>query len=113
MLFEIRVVKDRWYLDAFTTGPGYNKALIMPAKTFPVGFWYHVAQVYDGRTYRSYVNGKLQAEADISFQPQGPGYASLGARINGRDYFNGTVLSVRFTRSALTPGQFMPRPTID
>lgn len=107
MLFEIRVVGDRWCLDAFTTGPGYNKALVVPEKTFPVGQWYHVAQVYDGRTYRSYVDGELQASAEIAFQPQGPGYASLGTRINRRDYFNGAVLSARFTRSALTPDQFM------
>ena len=113
MLFEIRVVGDRWYLDAFTTGPGYNKTLIVPEKTFAVGRWYHVAQVYDGRTYRSYVDGELQAEADIPFQPQGAGYASLGTRINRRDYFNGAVLSARFTQSALTPDQFMRRPAID
>ncbi|WP_347302221.1 LamG domain-containing protein [Croceibacterium sp. TMG7-5b_MA50] len=106
MLFEIRVVGTSWYLDAFTTGPGYNKALIVPEKTFPVGRWYHVAQVYDGRTYRSYVDGVLQAEADIAFQPQGAGYASLGTRINRRDYFNGAVLSARFTAAALTPDQF-------
>ena len=31
------MVKDRWYLDAFTTGPGYNKTLAVPEKTFPVG----------------------------------------------------------------------------
>ena len=107
MLFEIRVVGDRWYLDAFTKGPGYDKALMAPEKTFPVGQWYHVAQVYDGRTYRSYVNGELQAEAEIAFQPQGPGHSSVGTRINRRDYFNGAVLSARFTPSALTPDQFM------
>lgn len=112
MLFEIRVVEDRWYLDAFTTGPGYNKALVVPEKTFPIGQWYHVAQVYDGRTYRSYVDGDLQAEADIAFRPQGAGYASLGTRINRRDYFEGAILTARFTRSALTPDQFMPKPAI-
>lgn len=106
MLFEIRVVENRWYLDAFTTGPGYNKALVAPDKTFPIGRWYHVAQVYDGHTYRSYVDGELQAEAEIGFSPQGPGYASLGTRINRRDYFRGAVLSARFTRSALRPDQF-------
>jgi len=106
MMFEIRVVGDRWYLDAFTTGPGYNKALVVPEKTFPVGRWYHVAQVYDGRTYRSYVDGELQAQADIPFHPQGPGHASLGTRINRRDYFKGAVLSARFTRLALSPEQF-------
>ncbi len=110
MLFEIRVVGDRWYLDAFTSGPGYSQALMAPEKTFPVGRWYHVAQTYDGRTYRSFVNGELQAEAEIAFKPQGPGYSSVGTRINRRDYFNGQVLSARFTPAALSPDQFMPPP---
>ena len=107
MMFEIRVVKDRWYLDAFVSGPGYSKPLIVPEKTFPVDRWYHVAQTYDGRTYRSYVDGVLQAEAEIAFQPQQAGYSSVGTRINRRDYFYGEVLAACFSRSALTPHDFM------
>lgn len=110
MLFEIRVVADEWYLDTFVAGPGYSQALIDPAKRFPVGRWYHVAHSYDGKTYRSYVDGVLQAEATIAFRPQGAGYASIGTRINRRSYFNGDVLAARFTRAALTPDQFMPLP---
>jgi len=110
MLFEIRVVGDRWYLDTFVTGPGYNQTLIVPEKTFPVGRWYHVAQTYDGTTYRSYVDGELQAEAPIAFQPQGPGHSSVGTRINRRDYFNGEVLAARFTPAALPPQRFMRLP---
>ena len=106
-LFEIRVVGTSWYLDAFMTGPGYNKTLMFPEKTFPLGRWYHVAQTYDGRTYRSYVNGALQGEAEVPFTPQGPGYASVGTRINRRDYFRGAVHTARFTRRALAPEQFL------
>jgi hypothetical protein len=109
-LFEIRVVKDRWYLDAFTAGPGYNKALMVPEKTFPLGRWYHVAQTYDGRTYRSYVDGVLQAEAEIAFGAQGPGYASIGTRINRRNYFRGAVREARFTPRALSPAEFRKLP---
>ena len=105
-LFEIRVKRDRWYLDAFTAGPGYNKALIVPEKSFPVGRWYHVAQTFDGRTYRSYVDGVLQAEAEIAFRPQAQGFTSIGTRINRRDYFKGAVLWARFTPRALPPEDF-------
>ncbi len=82
-LFEIRVVNDnQWYLDAFVNGPGYNKALMFADKLHPIGQWYHVAQVYDGRMYRSYVNGELQGEAEVAFKPQGRGRASVGVRMN-------------------------------
>lgn len=109
-LFEIRVVRDRWYLDAFTTGSGYNKTLAVPEKTFPVGPWYAVEQTYDGKMYRSYVNGVLQAEAPIDFKPQGPGHASVGVRINHVNYFHGAILEARFTPRALTPKRFLKVP---
>jgi hypothetical protein len=109
-LFEIRVVEQGWYLDTFVAGPGYNKALIFPDKLHPLGHWYHVAQVYDGRVYRSYVNGELQGEAEIAFQPQGAGYSSVGTRIDRRSYFRGAVFTARFVPRALAPGDFMQVP---
>lgn len=108
ILFEIRVVQDRWYLDAFMRGPGYNHPLIVPEKTFPVGRWYHVAQSYDGAVYRSFVDGVLQAEQAMPFVPQGPGKASVGMRMNRVNPFNGAVRQAAFTRGeALAPDRFV------
>lgn len=110
-LFEIRVVDGKqWYLDAFVGGPGYNKPLMFKDKLHAVGQWYHVAQTYDGKIYRSFVNGELQGEAEIAFKAQGEGAASVGARINRLNYFNGAVRQARFTARALTPDQFMKLP---
>jgi hypothetical protein len=109
-LFEIRVVGARWYLDAFTKGPGYNKTLIVPEKTFPIGPWYRVAMSYDGTMFRSYVDGVLQAEAPLAFQPQGPGHASVGVRINKLNWFKGSVFEARFTPAALPPDAFLTLP---
>lgn len=110
MLFEIRVVESAWYLDAFMIGDGYKQTLIVPEKRFPVGQWYHVAQTYDGEKYSSYVNGELQAQAAMPFNPQGAGRASVGVRMNRVNYFNGTVREARFTHAALNPSAFK-RPT--
>jgi hypothetical protein len=109
-LFELRVAGDHWYLDAFVNGPGYQQALIFTDKLHPVGHWYHVAQTYDGKTYRSYVNGVLQGEATIAFTPQGEGETSVGTRINRRDFFKGAIREARFTPRALTPDQFTNIP---
>jgi Concanavalin A-like lectin/glucanases superfamily len=110
-LFELRVVNgNQWYLDAFTNGPGYNRALMFPAKVHPIGQWYHVAQVYDGKMYRSYVNSELQGEAELAFKPQGPGAASVGVRINKVNYFHGAVAKARFTPKALPVSEFMKLP---
>lgn len=111
MLFEIRVVEDQWYLDAFMTGPGYKQTLIVPQKLFPIGQWYHVAQSYDGKTYRCFVDGALQMEADMPFAAQGPGRASVGVRMNRVNPFKGAIREARFTHRALDPKDFT-RPAL-
>ena len=106
-LFEIRVVENSWYLDALVSGPGYYRALMAKDKLHPVGEWYHVAQTYDGKMFRSYVNGALQGEAQIAFTPQGEGVSSVGTRINRRSYFKGAIRQARFTARALSPDLFL------
>jgi hypothetical protein len=108
-LFELRVVDQSWYLDAFVNGQGYNRALMFKDKLHPVGQWYHVAQTYDGKMFRSYVNGVLQGEAEVAFTPQGEGAASLGTRINRRNYFKGAIRQARFTPRALKPEEFLKK----
>ena len=110
-LFELRVVDgNKWYLDAFTHGDTYNQALMFPAKTHPVGQWHAVAQTYDGKVFRSYVDGVLQGEAAIEFKPQGPGKSAIGTRINRVNYFKGAVLTARFTPRALAPEAMLKVP---
>jgi len=106
-LFEIRVPDRSWYLDAFTTGEGYKQTLAFPDKLHPLGTWHHVAQSFDGVTYRSYVNGILQGEAALNFKPQGQGHASVGVRMTRQDYFHGALRQARFTYEALPPEQFL------
>jgi hypothetical protein len=112
-LFELRVINgNQWYLDAFVNGPGYNRALMFRDKLHPIGQWYHVAQVFDGKGFHSYVNGELQGEAEIAFKPQGPGAASVGVRINRVNYFHGAVAKARFTPKALAAAEFMKLPRV-
>jgi hypothetical protein len=109
-LFEIRVIGDQWCLDAFVHTPTANKALMYRNILHPLDVWHHVAMVYDGQEFRSYVNGELQGKAAIHFEPEGRGHSSVGVRINKIDYFKGSVREARFTHSALTPDQFMRLP---
>ncbi len=106
-LFELRMVDSSWYLDAFVKGRGYSRVLMFSDKKHRAGQWYHVAQTFDGRMYRSYVNGVLQGEARVAFTPHGDGATSLGTRINRGNYFRGAIRQARFTPRALTPEQFL------
>jgi hypothetical protein len=107
MLFEIRVVDGRWCLDAFNKTGAANKALMDRTHLHPLGVWHHVAAVYDGKEFRSYVNGALDGAAEIQFAPQGAGRTSVGMRMNKVFYFKGAVRTARFTRRALSPTEFL------
>jgi len=109
-MFEVRVVKDQWYLDAFVQSKAGSKALAFPEKLHPLNQWYAVEQTYDGKTYRSYVNGVLEGEADVAFTPHGPGHMMVGVRMNRVNYFKGSVALARFTDRALAPGAFVKLP---
>jgi Concanavalin A-like lectin/glucanases superfamily len=109
-MFEIRVVKDQWYLDAFVSSQSGSKALAFPEKLHPIGPWYAVEQTYDGKTYRSYVNGVLEGEGEVAFTPHGPGHMMVGVRMNHVNWFKGSVAEARFSTRALNPGEFLKVP---
>ena len=110
MLFEIRVTGDRWFLDSYNFSATGERALMNRTSLHPLGAWYHVAAVYNGKVFSNYVNGVQQASAEIALTPQGPGRSSIGVRINLVDYFRGAVHSTRFTRRARAPGEFLRLP---
>jgi len=110
LLFETRLIGDNWCLDAFVNTPAGNKALLDRSLLHPLGAWYHVAMVYDGSEFSSYVNGRLQGKAAVPFLAQGKGHASVGVRINRVNFFKGAVREARFTRSALRPEEFLKMP---
>jgi len=107
MLFEIRVVDGRWCLDAFNKSSSASKALLNRQNLHDLGRWHHVAAVYDGTEFRSYVDGVQDGAAKIHLAPQGAGRTSVGVRMNKVFYFKGAVRVARFTRRALAPSEFL------
>jgi hypothetical protein len=111
MLFELRVTPDKkWFLDSYVQSGTASKALINRKALHELGQWYHVASVYDGKMFRNFVDGKQEGEAEIHFDPEGPGHASVGVRINKVNYFKGAVHLARFTRRALPVSEFLKMP---
>jgi putative heme-binding domain-containing protein len=110
MLFEIRVVGDNWFLDSYNQSGSASKALMNRTALHPLGVWYHVASVYDGKEFRNYVDGVREGAAEIQLAPHGPGHTTVGVRINRVFYFKGAVHVARFTRRALSPAEFLPPP---
>ena len=112
MLFEIRVVGNRWFLDSFNFSTTGTATLMNKTSLHPLGAWYHVAAVYDGKVFSNYVDGVRQGAAEVQLSPQQPGRSSIGVRINLVDYFKGAIHSARFTRRALAPAEFLKVPAV-
>jgi Concanavalin A-like lectin/glucanases superfamily len=111
MLFEIRIVKGQWCLDSFAqSANGSRRTLLNCDDLHPLGKWYRVTAVYDGKMLRNYVGDEMQGEGELDLVPQGPGHASIGTRINRRDYFKGAIFEARFTPRALKPEEFLKMP---
>lgn len=107
MLFEIRVVGDRWFLDSYNQSGSESKALMNRQALHPLGVWHHVASVYDGKEFRNYVDGVQEGAAPLHLAAHRPGHASVGVRINKAFYFKGAVHLARFTFGALPPSAFL------
>jgi hypothetical protein len=96
-LIETRVVGEQWYLDTFLRASNGSKALIDADEKHPVGRWYWVALTYADGTMRHYIDGKLELEGAVPFEPLCPGRASLGVRLNRVSWFKGCLRELRVT----------------
>jgi hypothetical protein len=112
MMFEIRIVKGEWCLDSFASSGEATRALLNCNDLHPLGKWYRVTAVYDGKMLRNYVGDELQGEGELHLTPQGPGHSSIGTRINRQDYFKGAVFEALFTPRALEPDEFLTMPPV-
>ncbi len=110
MLFEIRIHDGQWCLDSFATAGGHARTLLNCEKMHPFGKWYRVTAVYDGKMLHNYVGDELQGEGELELPAERPGRASLGTRIDLRDYYKGAVYEARFTRKALGVADFLKLP---
>ncbi|MDR3791955.1 MAG: LamG domain-containing protein [Terracidiphilus sp.] len=112
MLFEIRIVDGKWCLDSFASSGPSNRTLLAcdASHLYPLGQWYRVTAVYDGKTLTNYVGNDLQGSGPLDLKPQFPGRTSIGIRINKLFPFKGAVLVAHMTPRVLTPPEFLPMP---
>ena len=110
MLFEIRIVKGQWCLDSFASSGTEHRALLNCKLLHPLGKWYRVTAVYDGKELRNYVDDQLQGSGPLQLTPQRQGRSSIGMRINKIYFFKGAILKARMTPRALPPSEFLKMP---
>jgi len=108
VMFETRLVEDNmWFVDTFMASSGQNNTMFAVGDTHELGPWYHAAIVVDGKSFKHYVNGKMELGKDVVFTPQKPGRTSLGVRLNKVYHYKGAIRKTRFTPRALSPDKFL------
>ncbi len=107
VLLETRLVGDEWFLDTYIKSGENNRTLYAENFKHPIGPWYHVALVFDGKEMRHYVDGKQEMAGPLTINSLGPGQTSIGVRLNRVYWFKGAVQKARFTMRALQPKEFL------
>jgi hypothetical protein len=110
LLFEIRIVDGQWCLDSYAGNRGKQITLLNCKALHPLGKWYRVTAVWDGKTLKNYVGDELQGQGPLVMEPEGPGRASIGMRLNRVYPFKGAVLLARMVPRALPPDEFLKMP---
>jgi hypothetical protein len=108
VLFETRLPgNNTWVQDVFVESAAGNVALYDAKFVHPLGRFYHVAAVVDGKTATHYVDGVEEMSVNLAFTPHKAGRTSIGVRINKLYFFKGAIRLARFTPRALTPAEFL------
>jgi hypothetical protein len=103
-------VDGQWGLDSFASSGESNRTLLNCKALHPLGKWYRVTAVYDGKELRNYVGDELQGAGPLKLKPQLAGHTSVGVRINKVFYFKGAILKARMIPRVLTPEEFLKMP---
>ncbi|HJX89365.1 MAG TPA: LamG domain-containing protein [Pyrinomonadaceae bacterium] len=109
VLLETRLVEDEWFLDTYIRSGENNRTLYAENFKHPLGAWYQVALVFDGKEMRHYVEGLEEMSGPLTISPLTAGKTSIGVRMNRVYWFKGAVQKVRFTQRALQPSEFMKK----
>ena len=106
-LLETRLVGSEWFVDTFIKSGENRLPLFAENFKHPLGTWFTVALVFDGKEMRHYVNGKLEMSGALTIKPLGKGKTSIGVRMNKVYWFKGAILKARFTNRVLSSKYFL------
>jgi hypothetical protein len=108
MLIELRLTNDgKWFLDTHINADTMAHTHYAEKFTHPLREWYHAALVYENGTMIHYVNGIEEMRGNVKYLQINGGNVSIGMRMNKRSCFKGEIKSIRITKGALNPEQFL------
>jgi len=115
VMIELRINQDNnMYLDGFINTDNDNLTLADETLTHPTETWLHAAVTYKDGVFSTYVNGELELSGNVSYQNLilgSTGKTSLGSRMDERSWFIGSIKTLKVTRKALEPNDFLINTT--
>ena len=114
VMIELRVNQNNeCYLDGFMLTDNDNLALIDESMVHPTETWLHAAITYKEGVFKTYMNREEELSGNVSYQDlilEETGKTSLGSRMDERAWFSGKIKTLKVTRKALTPAEFLSPP---
>ncbi|MCX6136625.1 MAG: DUF6250 domain-containing protein [Ignavibacteriales bacterium] len=111
MLIELRLSgPNRWFVDTHIRADSARLTCLAEKFPHPVDEWYHAALVYRNGKAAHFVNGQEEMSGSIDYIPVDSASVALGMRMNQKSFFKGAIRTVRLTRRALVPSEFLTVP---
>lgn len=111
VMIELRVTQQKtWYLDGYMLTDAGELPLSKRNLTHPIGEWAHAAVTYKDNTFKTYVNGVEELSGNVRFTEKlinQIGKVSIGGRMDNRNYYYGLIKTLKTTRRALDPKEFI------
>lgn len=111
VMIELRVTQQKeWYLDGYMLTDAGDLPLTKKTLTHPVNEWAHAAVTYKNNTFKTFVNGIEELSGSVTFTEKlinKIGKVSIGGRMDKRNYYFGLIKTLKITRRALDPKEFI------
>lgn len=112
ILMEIRLIEryQKWAFDTYLGCDTSSSTLLDSVSAdmlHPAGQWYNIAIVYKDHKVTHYIDGVKELQGSLTFLPIPDAQISVGARQNPKSWFKGYIKSIRFTKHALKPAEFL------
>jgi hypothetical protein len=111
IMIELRITeKNEWYLDGYMQTDAGQKTLVNKAMLHPTGKWQHAALTFKDNTFKTYVNGIQELSGTVDYKNKiinKTGKISIGGRMNEINYYCGLIKTLKITRKALEPKDFL------
>lgn len=111
LMMELRMNdKKQWAFDGGLTTDMGARILFDANKLHPADQWTHVAVTFDGTTFKTFVGGTEELSGKAPYKTtvvNANAVVSVGARMNKVYWLLGMVRTMRITRAALDPKDFL------